>query len=314
MQFLRRSALHVFHALHALYPLTRRFGGWGAFCEPDGFADQQAQALGRWRHLARVFVGVHAFGELDAQAFQAGRCQALHHLGRAALSRLIAVEGDQHPAHAAAPEGGKVVFGEAFHTIGRRHVGVARAPEGHGVDQGFGEDDFFLALQALGVPHAPVRAGQVQVRRTFHLVADLAAVDFGDVARVIKHRHHQAAVEVFVAALAQHAQALQAGAQLAPGLHPRLRQAQAQGAVGKAQAEFNDQFAGMLAIDQTTQTPFVQVGQRLGTGQQGLVVVVHDLVQQLLFAGLQRHRNGQTAHGGALDAHSTRRAIQASSG
>ena len=65
-------------------------------------------------------------------------------------------------------------------------------------------------------------------RRAFaQVVADLAAVDFGDVALHIEYRHDQRAVEVFVAAVAVETDFLQAGADFRAGNAIFLRQAQA---------------------------------------------------------------------------------------
>lgn len=68
----------------------------------------------------------------------------------------------------------------------------------------------------------------------------------------------------------------------------RGRQAQTQGAVGEPQAVLLDESSAGDA-------PALQVSQSFGAGQQGLVVVADDLVKQLLLAGIQRHRLGQSA-------------------
>jgi hypothetical protein len=62
------------------------------------------------------------------------------------------------------------------------------------------------------------------------------------VAGVVEHRHDQRAVEVFVAALAQDADFLQARADVGAGQPALFGQAQAQRAVGVAESKTLDQF------------------------------------------------------------------------
>ena len=141
------------------------------------------------------------------------------------------------------------------------------------------------------VQQARMRPGQVEVlRRTrTQVVAHLAPVDLHRVALGIEDGHHQRAVEVLVAALAQEAHALQPRAQLGAGHAVLQRQAQAQRAVRVAQLEAVDQ----LGVREAAR---FEVRQRLGARLEGLMVVVQCLVQQRLLVGRQAHRRRQAAH------------------
>jgi len=220
--------------------------------------------------------------------------QALGDLGSGALAGFVAVERDQHPLCAVAPHGVQDIVGEALRAIGAGDVLVAGAPEGHGVDQRLTEDDFRGGGERRHVPDAAMRTGQIQVQRRVHAFGDLAPVDLGDVAGRVEHRHHQAAVEVLVPRLTQNADLLQPAAYLGAGLDLAGGQAQPQGAIGEAQPVPLDHLA-------RTDAAFVEIGQRLGAGEQGLVVVADDLVEQFLLAGIQGHGRRQLAHERALD-------------
>jgi hypothetical protein len=74
------------------------------------------------------------------------------------------------------------------------------------------------------------------------VVANLPAVDLGDVARLVHDRNHQAPVEVFVPGGAQYPDRLQPLAHAAAGHALAVRDAQPQGAVGVAQVELVDRF------------------------------------------------------------------------
>ncbi len=128
------------------------------------------------------------------------------------------------------------------------------------------------------------------------VVTNLATVDFDDVAVFIHHGNDQRTVEMLMAALAVNAERLQARADLGTSETILLRQAQAQAAVGDAQAEGVDQFR----TSRPGQTPRFQVGQRLRRLLQAPVVVVDDLAEQGPVVGVLRHRRGQRAHRAAL--------------
>ena len=210
------------------------------------------------------------------------------------IAGRVAVVGDQHALDAVALEGGQVVGGETAHAIGRRHLAVAGAPEGHGVQQRLAQDDFAACSQRLDVPQAAMRTRQVQVHRRAGAQpgADLAPVDFRDRAVFVQHRHHQRAVEVLVPGIAHHAQLLQPRADRRAGLAVFLRQAQAQGAVGKAQVKALDQ-------RRIVQAARFKIGQGFRAALQGRVVVVDHLAQQRGVVRIRRHRRGQLGHRGA---------------
>ena len=81
------------------------------------------------------------------------------------LSGFVAVIGDQHALDAVFPEGRPVIVGEAVHAVAGRHVAVTGAPERQRVDERFAQDDLFGQLQRLFIPHAAVRAGQIEMQR-----------------------------------------------------------------------------------------------------------------------------------------------------
>ena len=62
-------------------------------------------------------------------------------------------------------ERGPVVVREAVHAVARRHVAEPGAPERQRVDQRFAQDDFLRSLERFLIPHAPVRARQIQMQR-----------------------------------------------------------------------------------------------------------------------------------------------------
>ena len=129
--------------------------------------------------------------------------QTLCKFVRSARAGVVAVERNQHTLDTVFAERSQVVISETLNAVGGSDVAVARAPEGHGIDQRFAQDDFLRGDERFDVPHAVMRAGQVKMRRRAgaQVVSDLAAVDFGYVALLIKHRNNQRAVEVFVAAV-----------------------------------------------------------------------------------------------------------------
>lgn len=166
--------------------------------------DQQAQALGCGRHLERVGIGVHALGELDAEALHALGHQHRGQLGRSALARFVAVIGNQHALHSVSFERGQQFIGEAFHPIGGGDVAIPGTPEGQGIHDGLAQNDFFAGLQCRQVEHAPatrIVCRQVHVQGCAGAQArrDLAPVQLAYATGIVKHRNHHRAIEVLVA-------------------------------------------------------------------------------------------------------------------
>ena len=153
-----------------------------------------------------------------------------------------------------------------------------------------------MRLQCCNIPHAAMRAGQIQMLRCTgaQVVQELAAIHFCNKALLVQHRHDQRAVEVFVAGFTVDADFLQAGSDLGAFDAVLLRQAQAQGAVGETQLE-------VLCGFRRSDAARLEIRQRLGAGFEGVVVVIHDLVEQGLIVGIDRHRRTEGAHRGALD-------------
>ena len=87
------------HRVFSRWCISYRNGvrlGWRlTFAKPRGLADQQAERLRRRLHLERVFVGIHAPGELDAEALDALEHQALGHFGGTAFAGVVAVIRNQ---------------------------------------------------------------------------------------------------------------------------------------------------------------------------------------------------------------------------
>ncbi|MDT4858466.1 hypothetical protein FQZ97_929360 [compost metagenome] len=178
-----------------------------------------------------------------------------------------------------------VILAKAVHPIGRDHMTKTRAPEGHGVDQGFAQDHLATAHQRRLVPHPAQRRGQVQVSRLVgrDLVVGLQApaIQLHHAVGLLRvgpalqadHRHDQTAVEVFVAGRAQHAHRLQLLAYLFTGLGMPGRQAIGQGLVGVTQLEALDQ----LRMAEATG---LQVSQRLRRLLEVAVVELRHRLQQ----------------------------------
>src|SRR5215831_12763590 len=85
------------------------------------------------------------------------------------------------------------------------------APECQRVDQRLGKDDLIAGGERLDVPHAAVRAGQIQVLRgpRPQVVADLPAVDLSDRAVLAKHGDDQRPGEMLMPGGPEDAQLLQ---------------------------------------------------------------------------------------------------------
>ena len=183
--------------------LHRRF----SIAQPLRFADNDSQGFCCGRDLQCVLVRVHAFGKLDAEAFNASLHQQLGHLGRTAFACLVAVVGNQHPLCTVCFECGQHVIGEAFNAIGAGDVAIPRTPERQRINQRFAQDDFLVRLQCPHVEYAtpaPFARGQVQVLgcACAQVVQELAAIHFNDVALLVQHRHDQRTVEMLVAGFA----------------------------------------------------------------------------------------------------------------
>jgi hypothetical protein len=199
------------HAARRLDGLDLAWRRGGAFSHPLCLPEHHPQALLRWPDLLRVLVRVHALGEEHSEALDAQRPKRVRHLLRCLVARLVAVVGDVHPLRPVRLEGRPVVTGEALRPVARRHLPEARHPERHRVDQALAQDDHLARRQRLHVPHPLVRARQVQVHRRAlaQLPRDLPSVDLRHPALLVEDRHHQAAVEVLVAARAVHPELLQ---------------------------------------------------------------------------------------------------------
>ena len=100
-----------------------------AFSQPCRTVQQHAKTLRRWRNFQRVFVRVHALGELHAEAFDARLDQLFGQLRGGFVARLVAVVGDVHALDAVPLERGAMVGCEAVYSITRCDIPVACNPE-----------------------------------------------------------------------------------------------------------------------------------------------------------------------------------------
>ena len=287
----RRSRLH--HAHHRrvrhrrLRHLRRRLGRF-ALTHPHGLAQQEVQRLRRRRQLERVLVRVHAVRETHPPAADAVLGETRRQLLGRLVARRVAVVRDQHPLDTVGQERFVVLARETVRAVRRGHVAEARAPKRQRVDQRLAHDHLLAGREGGEVPDARVRAGQVQVLRRAlpQRSVDLPAVRLHHLAIEIEDRDDERAVQVLVAALADDPQLLEAFADLLPCLAARLRQAQTERAVGKAQLESpNRLVVGDSAL--------LEVRERLWALEQGLVVVVDHLPQQIAIARVEPHRRRQ---------------------
>jgi len=136
------------------------------------------------------------------------------------VARLVAVVGNQNSARAVRLERGQVVGRETSHAIAGRDVVQACLPERERIDQRLAQDDFLELCQRGYVPHALVRARQVQVQRRAgtRVVAQLAAVHLGHIAVTVDHRNHDRTIKVLMSRRAQDADPLQAPLDVRAGL------------------------------------------------------------------------------------------------
>ena len=119
------------------------------------------------------------------------------------------------------------------------------------------------------------------------VVVDLAAVNLRHLVLVVLDWEHDAAVEVFVSALAQEAKLLQAHPQRLAVLAIAKRQAKAQRPVGEAQAE---------RLRRGGDAPPLQVFERRRCLRQPLAVVGQRLIHQRHVVRIERQRTRQTRH------------------
>ena len=211
---------------------------------------------------------------------------------RALVASGVAIIGDQHAADIVLAQRGQMILGKAARAIGGGDVAVSRAPERHRVDQRLGQDHLATAgRDALHIPHAAMRAGQIEVQRgaSAQVVPDLAAIDLGDDAARADHGHHQAAGEVFVPAFPVNADALQASPDVGTGLAVLLRQAQPQRAVGDAKPEPRQQ----LRVSEAAR---LEVFQALRAVLERLVVIIDHLAQQRRVVRIEGDRGSELAH------------------
>ena len=110
-----------------------------------------------------VGVGIQSRWETDTTYVQAVFTKALGELFCCGVSGGVAVVGDQYPADAVFFAGGEMIVGKALDAVAGSDVAVALHPEGHGVDEGFAEDEVCTGRKSAEVPDATMWSRQVEV-------------------------------------------------------------------------------------------------------------------------------------------------------
>jgi len=115
-------------------------------------------------------------GKEDTPAVHPTGHEALGHLGCPPLPCLVPVEGNKNPLCLRQDKRVLKLLRKPLHPVGRRHVPVPMRPEGERIEERLAQDHL-AGPKARRVPHATVRAGQVQVPDARRLLLDdLAAV------------------------------------------------------------------------------------------------------------------------------------------
>ncbi|OQC74777.1 MAG: hypothetical protein BWX44_00598 [Spirochaetes bacterium ADurb.Bin001] len=272
--------------IHDPRDVLQRLCRWPcASTEPlRGVQKQRERFVGR-RHLAGVFVGVHAVRELDAPHLDAVRSEPLRVPLCRPFARVVSIVGELHAPHLA--QRFPKLIGKTFRAEQARHVLKAARVKRQRVEHRFAEDDF-VALQRFPVEKAAMRPGRIEM---LHLAAlRPPAVKAHDVSRRVVERHGDAAVKMFVPAVAPQAQLREPRAQRLPGLAVLVRQPQPQRAVGEAELKTRNQFVAV----ESARTQVSPRGRRL---LQPLVIVSRHLAEQRRVVRRRIERTRQPRHG-----------------
>ena len=125
-----------------------------------------SRAFDRRRHLqARSRWRIHPFRETAPGSTRCLRPSAPQRASRRRGLRPRRGRRRSAPAGSRARRNAvEVIGGEALDAVARRHVPQARTPKRHRVDQRLAKDDLLARRQRFHVPHAAVRARQVQMQ------------------------------------------------------------------------------------------------------------------------------------------------------
>ena len=278
------------------FPFSRRFLVLFfrrlAFADPDRVSYDQTEGFFRGLDLQGVGVRVHAFRELDPEAFESFADEPLGKLVGGGFPRLVAVVGDKDPLDSGLLEGFEVVGGEAVHAVGSGDIAEARAPEGKRVDDRFAQNHIGGCGKGGRVENPFVRAGKVEVMHQAggEVRADFPAVDFGNVAVFIEDGKDDSAVAVLVSGCAIDSKAGEPLADRRARLPASRGKPQAEGAVRVADLEMVDHFG-------ISDSPLFEVGQRFRAFLQRLVVVIDDLAHQFVVFLVEGNRRWEPAPG-----------------
>ena len=143
-----------------------------------------------------------------------------------AVTGVVRVVRDQHALGPVQPERRPVRLGEAAHAVARDHVGQARGPKRHRVEECLAQDDLLRRRQRFAVPDRGVRPRKIQVRgcALAELGPDLPRVGLRELPALAKDRDHDAPAKMLMPTRAEEAEPLQSPAERRTRLPSRARQ------------------------------------------------------------------------------------------
>jgi len=159
---------------------------------------------------------------MHAVAFDAHARERVGDVLGPAVTGVIRIVRDQHALGSVQPERGPVRLGEAAHAVARDHVGQARGPKRHRVEERLAQDDLLRRRQRLDVPHRGVRPRKIQVLgcALAKLGADLPRVGLRELPPLAKDRDHDAPAKMLMPTRAEEAELLQSPAERRTRLPP----------------------------------------------------------------------------------------------
>lgn len=228
---------------------------------------------------------------------------------RRPLARVVGVVGQFHPPHVAQrfPQ----FVAEAFGAEQTRHVAEAVRAKRQRIEHRFAQDDFLGVANACAVQQAAMRPRTVEVlefapcRRR---ARDAPPVKAHRLSRCVEQGHDDAAVEVFVPALAPQAKLLQPPPQLLAFRAVGERQAQAQRPIGDPDLKAGDEFlVEQSARFEVSPRRMVAVRKHL----EPFVIITHHLAEQRGVVRLRIERTRQARDGRTLQRPWLRRTARA---
>ena len=179
-------------------------------------------------------------------------------------------------------EGFEMIVGKAFGAVDTGDVFEAIDPKGQRIDDALGQDHFGR-LEAIGVPDAAMRSGQIEMIQAAALLADLPSVNLRHRPQFVRDRKHNTAVKMLALGFAIKTDPLQSAPHFRAVFPVRLGQGQPQRAIGKADPE-------PLQRGLMPQAPFLEIVDCRLILVQSLRVVVEHLAKQSLVVCIKLHR------------------------